>query len=87
MTLNGDSAVAVSYLQVLVPNRAAAPVEVPGHGSSSGYRIHRLGANRWDLTRTVDGWKVTRRAYRMLDGTEDARALLRGAVAEAGSGR
>jgi hypothetical protein len=87
VTLNGDTAVAISYLQVIVPDRAAAPVDVPGHGRSSGYRIHRLGANRWDLTRTAEGWKVTRRAYRMLDGTEDARALLRGAVAQAGAGR
>ena len=81
VTLNGDTAVALSYLQVIAPNREAEPVELSGHGVSSGYRIHRLGVNRWDLKRTDDGWKVTRRAYRMLDGTEEARALLRGAIA------
>jgi hypothetical protein len=80
--LNGDTAVAISYLQVIAPNREAKPVELSGHGLSSGYRIHRLGANRWDLRRTKDGWKVTRRAYRMLDGTEGARELLREAVAQ-----
>ncbi len=80
--LDGDSAVAISYLQVLTPNREAKPVELSGHGLSSGYRIHRLGANRWDLKRTEDGWKVTRRAYRMLDGSEGARELLRQAVAK-----
>jgi SnoaL-like domain len=80
--LDGDSAVAISYLQVLTPNREAKPVELSGHGLSSGYRIHRLGANRWDLKRTEDGWKVTRRAYRMLDGSEGARELLRGALAK-----
>jgi len=79
--LNGDTAVAISYLQVLAPNREAKPVELSGHGVSSGYRIHRLGANRWDLKRTKDGWKVARRAYRMLDGTDDARELLREAIA------
>ena len=79
--LNGDTAVAVSYLQILTPNREAKPVELSGHGVSSGYRVHRLGANRWDLKRTPGGWKVTRRAYRMLDGTEDARELLRQAQA------
>ena len=79
--LNGDTAVAISYLQVLAPNREAKPAELPGHGLSSGYRIHRLGANRWDLKRTEDGWKVTRRSYRMLDGSDDARELLRQAVA------
>ena len=80
--LDGDSAVAISYLQVLTPNREAKPVELSGHGLSSGYRIHRLGANRWDLKRTKHGWKVTRRAYRMLDGSEGARELLRQAVAK-----
>src|SRR5487761_2048140 len=43
--LDGDSAVAFSYLQVLTPNREAKPAELSGHGLSSGYRIHRLGAN------------------------------------------
>ena len=81
VSLNGDTAVAISYLQVLCPNREAKPVELSGHGISSGYRIHRLGVNRWDLKRTDDGWKVTRRAYRMLDGSEDARTLLRDAIA------
>ncbi len=78
--LNGDTAVAISYLQVLTPNREAKPVELSGHGLSSGYRVHRLGANRWDLKRTESGWKVTRRAYRMLDGNEEACDMLRRAV-------
>jgi len=81
--INGDTAVAISYLQVLTPNRDAAPQELSGHGSSSGYRIHRLGANRWDLKRTENGWKVVRRAYRTLDGNEEARAMLREAVGAA----
>ncbi len=81
VTLNGDIATAISYLQVLSPNREAKPIELSGHGLSSGYRIHRLGVNRWDLKRTDDGWKVTRRAYRMLDGTEEGPALLREAIA------
>ena len=80
--LNGDTAVAISYLQVLTPNREAEPVELSGHGESSGYRIHRLGANRWDLKRTKDGWKVARRAYRLLDGNEDAPKMLRQAIAK-----
>ena len=80
--LNGDTAVAISYLQVLTPNRQAEPVELSGHGESSGYRIHRLGANRWELKRTADGWKVTRRTLRPLDGNDEARALLRQAVAK-----
>jgi len=81
VTIDGDRAVAISYLQVLTPNREAAPAELAGHGLSSGYRIHRLGANRWDLERTADGWKVVRRAYRMLDGNAAARDMLREATA------
>lgn len=81
--IDGDTAVAISYLQVLTPNKEAAPVELSGHGASRGYRIHRLGANRWDLKRTESGWKVVRRAYRMLDGNDAAPAMLREAVGAA----
>ena len=66
---------------MIAPNREAAPVDLSGHGLSSGYRIHRLGANLWELKRTKDGWKVARRSYRQLDGTEGAREILRHGVA------
>jgi len=78
--LDGDTAVATSYLQIITPDRQAAPRDVPGHGSSTGFRIHRVGANRWELKRGKDGWRVTRRTLRPLDGTDDARALLRRAI-------
>jgi hypothetical protein len=73
--------VATSYLQIITPDRQAAPREVSGHGSTTGFRIHRVGANRWELRRGEDGWKVTRRTLRPLDGSDDARALLREAIA------
>lgn len=79
--IDGDSAVAVSYLQIITPDRQAAPREVSGHGSTTGFRIHRVGANRWELKRGRDGWKVVRRMLRPLDGTADAQALLRKAIA------
>ncbi len=79
--LDGDTAVATSYLQIITPDRQAAPRELSGHGISTGYRIHRVGANRWELKRSKDGWKVTRRTLRPLDGSDDARALLRRAIA------
>ena len=79
--VKGDTAVATSYLQIITPDREAAPRELSGHGKSSGFRIHRVGANRWELKRGKDGWKVTRRTLRPLDGSEDARALLRRAIA------
>jgi hypothetical protein len=79
--IDSDSAVAISYLQIITPDRQAAPREVSGHGSTTGFRIHRVGANRWELKRGKDGWKVVRRMLRPLDGTDDAQALLRKAIA------
>ena len=78
--IDGDTAVVTSYLQILTPHPTAAPHEVPNHGTSKGFRIHRVGANRWELKRVRDGWKVVRRTLRALDGTDDARALLRRAI-------
>jgi hypothetical protein len=79
--LNGDSAVAISYLQIITPDRQAAPREVSGHGTTTGFRIHRVGANRWELKRGKDSWKVVRRTLRPLDGSDDAQVLLRKAIA------
>ena len=78
--LNGDEAVATSYLQILTPHPTAEPHEVPNHGVSKGYRIHRVGANRWELVRTNDGWKIKKRTLRSLDGTDPAREILRDAL-------
>ncbi len=75
--VNGDRATAVSYLQIISPDRDGASRELAGHGISIGFRIHRAAANVWELARTEDGWKVTRRKLRPLDGSEDARELLR----------
>lgn len=41
-----------------------------------GFIVHRVSANRWDLVRTADGWRVRRRENALLDGAEAARALL-----------
>ena len=79
--LDGDRAVATSYLQIISPDALAEPVEVPAHGVSKGYRIHRVGANRWELVRTPDGWKIKRRVFRSLDGSNDALDILRQALA------
>src|SRR5262245_16797307 len=78
--IDGDRAVATSYLQILSPHPTAEPVEVPAHGTSRGYRVHRVGANRWELVRTPSGWKIKRRRFRSLDGTGDALDILRRAL-------
>jgi hypothetical protein len=80
ITIDGDRAVATSYLQILAPHPSADEIEVPAHGASRGYRIHRVGANRWELIRTAQGWKIKRRAFRTLDGSQDALNILRQAL-------
>jgi hypothetical protein len=81
ITLDGDQAVAVSYLQILTPRTSGEAVEVPNHGASLGYHIHRVVTNRWELERTASGWKIKRRTIRPVDGSEPAREILRGALA------
>jgi hypothetical protein len=77
--IDGDTAVVISYLQILTPNVGAEPAALAGHGSSKGFRVHRVGANRWELHRTPQGWKIARRELRTLDGSMEAREILRGA--------
>jgi hypothetical protein len=79
--IDGDTAVVTSYLQILVPQTQGDPVEVPNHGSSKGFRVHRLTANRWELVRTREGWKIKHRTLRPLDGSEGARQILQQAIA------
>jgi hypothetical protein len=80
VALDGDKAVVTSYLQILTPNKSGEPIEVPNHGSSRGYHIHRVVTNRWELVRTTEGWKIKRRSIRLVDGTEPSREILRGAL-------
>jgi hypothetical protein len=75
--IDGDNAVVTSYLQIITPHPTAEPHEVPNHGVTKGFRIHRVGSNRWELVRTAAGWKIKRRTLRPLDGSEPARELLR----------
>ena len=79
--LDGDTAVAISYLQILTPHKSGDAIEVPNHGSSRGYHIHRVVTSRWELQRTPAGWKIKRRSIRLVDGSEPSREILRGALA------
>ena len=83
LTQPGDTAIVTSYLQILVPQTQGEPVAVPNHGTSKGFRAHRVGANRWDLVRTKQGWKVKHRVSRPLDGSEPARKILRQGLVDA----
>jgi hypothetical protein len=78
--VTGDTAVAVSYLQVLAPDHVAAPDPLSAHPppeGAQGYRVHRLSANRWDFVRTPEGWKIARRTLRLIEGKDASRAVLR----------
>ena len=44
--LDGDRAAVTSYLQILMPDPNGVPVELSNHGTSNGFRIHRVAANR-----------------------------------------
>jgi hypothetical protein len=83
ITIDGDRAVVTSYLQILTAHPTADEIEVPAHGKSKGYRIHRVGANRWELVRTANGWKIERRTLRSLDGSDPALDILRQALSPA----
>jgi hypothetical protein len=82
ITLDGDAAYVTSYLQILHPDTRGKERELPNHGVSTGYRIHRVVANRWTLMRTPQGWKIKSRKLRPLDGTAPARDILEQALAE-----
>lgn len=74
--LDGDMAFVTSYLQILTPDTLGDERELPNHGSSKGFRIHRVVANRWTLARTPQGWKIRSRKLRPLDGSAPAREIL-----------
>ena len=64
IAIDGDTAVARGYSRVYLHE-------------GDHWRVHRASANRWELARTPEGWKVTHRVNRLLDGDEAARDLLR----------
>jgi hypothetical protein len=67
ITLDGDRAVAINYSQVFVCD-------------DDHWVVDRCAANRWELVRTEEGWRVSRRINRLLNGSSASRELLAGAV-------
>lgn len=64
VTLDGDRATAINYSRVY-------------KHEDRTFVVWRVSVNHWTLARTDDGWKVTRRINRLLDGSDDAQAVLR----------
>jgi hypothetical protein len=66
----GDDAVAVCYTTMIVRD--------PETGA---FTLRRATANHWRLRRGPDGWRVTVRTNRLLDGRAESPALLASGVA------
>lgn len=66
VVVDGDRAVATLHSLLLLREP-----------EQDGFRVWRAAANRWELRREGDGWRITRRTNRLLDGDEAARELLR----------
>lgn len=77
--IDGDRALATSYLQILAADPDGKPFELSAHGASQGFRVLRLSANRWELARTPEGWRIERRTIRSMDNAA-SRELLRAAT-------
>jgi hypothetical protein len=67
IVIDGDRAVATSYLQILAADPDGKPFDLSAHGTSKGFRVLRLSANRWELQRTPDGWRIKNRSVRGMD--------------------
>lgn len=67
IALDGDRAVATSYIQILAADPKGEAFALSAHGSSKGYRVLRVSANRWELVRTRRGWRIKSRVWRGMD--------------------
>lgn len=68
ITFDGESATAIGYSRLY-------------RRDGDHFQLFRLSANRWELVKTREGWRVRSRANRLLDGAPEARALLEPAPA------
>lgn len=76
VTLDGDTAIAVCHSLMVVNDGGE-------FGSDAAFGVRRATAHHFELVRTDDGWRVTRRTSRVLDGRSEAPALLvRGATGQ-----
>lgn len=45
-------------------------------GGDGKFTVHRATANRWELVRTSEGWRCSKRVGRLLDSRPESRQLL-----------
>ena len=75
--LRGDTAIVTSYLMIVHLDHDGRPRDLPNHGVSTGYRIHRAVVNRWELERRDGRWMIARRTLLPVDGSQIQQELLR----------
>jgi len=63
--IDGDRAWATSYSQLVLHRK-----------DPEQHELWRTSANRWELRRTDDGWKITGRTSSVLDGRDISRDIL-----------
>jgi hypothetical protein len=63
IVIDGDRAVATCYSRVFLYR-------------DETFKPWRVAANRWEFVRTSEGWFADSRVNRLLDGSDEARALL-----------
>jgi hypothetical protein len=63
VTVEGDTAIAVCHSLMVVRE-------------DERFVVRRATANHWALVRTQDGWRVSRRTNRVLDGRPESPVLL-----------
>ncbi|QIX25610.1 nuclear transport factor 2 family protein [Nocardioides sp. JQ2195] len=74
--VTGDEAVAVCH-SLMIVNQGGAFEEAPE------FVVRRATAHHFEVVRTAEGWRVAKRTSRVLDGRDEAPALLvRGAKGE-----
>lgn len=64
VTVDGDRAQAVGYSLMVL------------NDGSGRFALTRAAINRWALAKTEAGWRIVERMNRVLDGSDEARALL-----------
>jgi hypothetical protein len=68
VVIDGDAAVATCHSRLY-------------RREGEGYRVISCSANRWEFARGPQGWRVTRRVSRQLDGSAQSHAVLAGGSA------
>lgn len=63
ITLDGDRAEAVGYSMLAL-------------NAGERFTVLRASINHWTLARTPDGWRIVERVNRVLDGSDESKALL-----------